>query len=61
VTDALRAVEEIHNAGGEMAAVNLGNATTAFGEFAMTLMLPPASGPETAKAPGAIPPGPLGC
>jgi DNA invertase Pin-like site-specific DNA recombinase len=40
VADALRVVEEIHDAGGEIAAVDLGiDPTTPFGEFAMTLML----------------------
>lgn len=40
VADALKVVEEIHDAGGEIAAVDLGiDPTTPFGEFAMTLML----------------------
>lgn len=40
VVDALKIVEEVHDAGGEIAAVDLGiDPTTAFGEFAMTLML----------------------
>lgn len=40
VAEALRVVEEIHEAGGELAAVDLGiDPTTPFGEFAMTVML----------------------
>ena len=40
VADALKVVEEIHAAGGEIAAVDLGiDPTTPFGEFAMTMML----------------------
>jgi len=40
VAAALMVVEEIHDAGGEIAAVDLGiDPTTPFGEFAMTLML----------------------
>src|SRR5919204_3799051 len=40
VADALKVVEEIHAAGGEIAAVDLGvDPMTPFGEFAMTLML----------------------
>lgn len=40
VADALKVVEEIHDLGGEIAAVDLGiDPTTPFGEFAMTLML----------------------
>src|SRR4051794_12750732 len=40
VADALKVVEEIHDVGGEIAAVDLGiDPTTPFGEFAMTLML----------------------
>lgn len=40
VGDALKVVEEIHAAGGRIAAVDLGiDPTTPFGEFAMTLML----------------------
>ena len=40
VADALKIVEEIHDAGGELAAVDLGiDPTTPFGEFAITLML----------------------
>jgi DNA invertase Pin-like site-specific DNA recombinase len=40
VGDALKIVEEIHDLGGEIAAVDLGiDPTTPFGEFAMTLML----------------------
>ena len=40
VADALRLVEEIHEAGGELAALDLGiDPTTPFGEFALTIML----------------------
>ncbi len=44
VADALKVVEEINDAGGEIAAVDLGiDPTTPFGEFSMTLMLALAS------------------
>jgi DNA invertase Pin-like site-specific DNA recombinase len=40
VADALRLVESIHDAGGQVAAVDLGlDPTTPFGEFGMTMML----------------------
>lgn len=40
VADALRLVEEIHDAGGQLAALDLGiDPTTPFGEFALTIML----------------------
>ena len=40
VADALRLVEAIHQAGGQIAAIELGiDPTTAFGEFGMTIML----------------------
>lgn len=40
VVDALNIVEEVHDAGGQIAAIDLGiDPTTPFGEFAMTIML----------------------
>jgi site-specific DNA recombinase len=40
VADALNVIDEIHEAGGQLAALDLGiDPTTPFGEFAMTIML----------------------